>query len=318
MERQPFEWEESDIERLIDNKVSESTSLDYKRCDALIEHKKQTRQQIISEMSKDISSFANAEGGTIVYGIIEENHLPKAIDEGYDPTIVRREWLEDVIDSNVKRKIDGLRIKQIELKSHKPGRVIYIIHVPQSLQGAIQANDFRYYQRRNFKSEPMEDYQVRDIMNRFKHPLLLPVLTYKVSKDEPFFIEYELVLDLVNKGVVTAKRFGMDMFFPSFSAPVIPNYEHKRVVDIKIFSPQEPYRKYTGYVFRNTEVLFPGESKEIFGPYGNDRLFYKIMDDKWQESYKWKIYVTTYADDMPPKRSEYPFSEFQKFEAKEK
>jgi len=35
-----------------------------------------------NEISKDVSAFANSDGGTIIYGIEEEGHLPKRIDGG--------------------------------------------------------------------------------------------------------------------------------------------------------------------------------------------------------------------------------------------
>ena len=179
MKKQPFEWEEEDIQRLIDNQRKEATDLEYKQCSVLVENKKKPREKIIEALSKDVSSFANTEGGTIIYGVIEEGHLPKKIDEGFDPTKIKKEWIEDIIDANVKPKIEGLKIKQVELNRNNPGKVIYIIYIPRSLQGAIQAKDYRYYQRRNFEAEPMEDYQVRDAMNRSRYTLLKPEIDFK-------------------------------------------------------------------------------------------------------------------------------------------
>jgi len=310
MAKEPFEWEEEDIKRLIDNQIQESSNLEYKRCDALIEHGKQTRQKIIDEISKDVSSFANAEGGTIIYGVIEDKNLPKDIDGGFDPTIVRREWLEDVIDSNVKPKIEGLRIKQIVSQSKSPGKVIYVIYVPQSLQGAIQANDQRYYQRRNFKAEPMEDYQVRDVMNRFKHPLLKPEIDFESRTITSDLHEYGLLLKLANKGVITAKAFGMDMLFPKMYSPKMQPYLRY----VSVYLPEKMFENYHAFKFRNVEsqtgVLFPGEKWKVFG--GGD-FTYTVNDKNWEQSFLLKIYITTYADDMPPQKSEYSFSKFHNF-----
>ena len=312
MERQPFEWEEEDIQRLIDNQRKEATDLEYKRCDALVENEKKSREKIIEELSKDVSSFANAEGGTIIYGIIEEGRLPKIIDEGFDPNKIKREWIEDIIDSNVKPKIEDLKIKQVELNRNNPGKVIYIIYTPQSLQGAIQAKDYRYYQRRNFKAEPMEDYQVRDVMNRFKHPLLKPEIEFKPRKIEGNLHEYGLILTLVNKGVITAKAFGMDMLFPRVYSPKLEGVSTIKYTSVYI--PEKPFENYSGFKFRNVEsqigVLFPGEKQMIFR---SDTLTYTVNDKNWEESFLLKIYITTYADDMPPQKSEYPFNKFHKF-----
>ena len=214
MEKQSFEWEEEDIQRLIDNQRKEATDLEYKRCDALVKNGKKPREKIIEDLSKDVSSFANAGGGTIIYGVIEEGHLPKKIDKGFNPAKIKREWIgdiEDIIDSNVEPKIDGLKIKQVELNRNNPGKVIYIIYILQSLQGAIQAKDYRYYQRRNFKAEPMEEYQVRDVMNRFKYPLLKPEIDFKRQKflpGEEYSIKKaakSLEVNLIKKALIRTK-----------------------------------------------------------------------------------------------------------------
>ena len=199
---------------MIDNQRKEATDLEYKRCDALVKNGKKPREKIIEDLSKDVSSFANAGGGTIIYGVIEEGHLPKKIDKGFNPAKIKREWIgdiEDIIDSNVEPKIDGLKIKQVELNRNNPGKVINIIYIPQSLQGAIQAKDYRYYQRRNFKAEPMEEYQVRDVMNRFKYPLLKPEIGFKRQKflpGEEYSIKKaakSLEVNLIKKALIRTK-----------------------------------------------------------------------------------------------------------------
>jgi len=47
----------------------------------------------------------------------------------------------------------------------------YVVEIPQS-GTAHQALDRKYYRRRNFESTAMEDYEIRDVMNRRKHPFL--------------------------------------------------------------------------------------------------------------------------------------------------
>ena len=169
--REPWEWIQEDLQGLIDNKLTESLTLEYKACPSLdrTDGKKK-------ELSKDVSSFANAMGGTIVYGIIEgngtEKNLPVALDNGYDPQEVSRECLESVINSTIHPRIDGIRINPVLLAS---GNAIYVVSIPQSGRGHM-ASDNRYYKRYNFQSIPMEDYEVRDVMNRS----VAPDLTLKI------------------------------------------------------------------------------------------------------------------------------------------
>jgi hypothetical protein len=161
----PCEWTEQDILDLIANGVAEDLNLEYKRCDGLKrnEHSKK-------EISKDVSSFANSAGGTIVYGVIDDKHVPTAIDEGYDPRgEITKEWLENVITSTIHRRIDSIRIKPVALTSTQPGRVLYVVHIPQSNR-PHQAIDHRFYKRFNFKAEPMEEYEIWDVARRNEGP----------------------------------------------------------------------------------------------------------------------------------------------------
>jgi Putative DNA-binding domain len=165
---------QADLERLITDQVQESLTLDYKASAALGRDK-------IREICKDVSAFANSAGGQILYGIEENGHLPMRIDDGVDPAAVRKEWIEQIIDSNVQPRIEGLRIQPIPLAS---GRTAYVVSVPQATTYAPhQAPDNRYYFRQNFQSVPMEDYQVRDALRRATTPELFVRLKMGVNQE---------------------------------------------------------------------------------------------------------------------------------------
>ena len=161
-------WEEGDLLSLIENKVEEDVGLDYKASPSL---GKQERQK--NDLSKDVSAFANSAGGIIVYGITEVDHFPTELDEGYDPGEVSKEWVEQVIQGRIRPRINGIHINPVRLDRTHPGRVAYVLTIPQSTT-AHQAFDKKYYKRFNFESVPMEDHEIRDVMNRLKYPLVLP------------------------------------------------------------------------------------------------------------------------------------------------
>lgn len=163
--REPWDWVEEDIRFLIQEGVQESLNLEYKRCESLDKN----NPNRIKDLSKDVSAFANSAGGVIIYGVIETNHLPTEIDDGYDPADIKREWIEQVINSTIQRRIDGIRIKQIEL-TNNPGRVIYVVSIPQSKRAPHMAKDHIFYKRYNYQSVPMEEYEVRDVANRVDAP----------------------------------------------------------------------------------------------------------------------------------------------------
>lgn len=153
-------WTENLILDLVKNKVPESLTMEYKRIDALRNNNKNK-----NEISKDVSAFANSAGGTLIYGVVEDGHHPTEIDEGVSPDDISKEWLEQVINSRISRKIPDLLIHQIEISKPK-GNVIYVIEIPQSHLAPHMASDYRYYKRYNFQSVPMEEYEVRDVGNR--------------------------------------------------------------------------------------------------------------------------------------------------------
>jgi hypothetical protein len=151
-----------DLQRLIDDEVQESLTLDYKVSPALAKDSKSR-----DEICKDVSAFANAAGGQIIYGIEEEKRKPTRIDQGSDLT---REWIEQVIDSNVQPRIESFVVKPISLDA---GRHAYVLTIGQAVTRAPhQARDKKYYKRQNFQSVPMEDYEIRDILRRATTPEL--------------------------------------------------------------------------------------------------------------------------------------------------
>jgi hypothetical protein len=164
----------ADLQRCIDERLTESLVLDYKASPAL--GRDPGRK---NELAKDVSAFANSAGGQIVYGIEEHDSVPVRIDQGLDPTEITKEWLEQVIDTNVFPRIEGLLIDQVALDE---GRVAYVINVPQATSRAPhQAPDKRYYRRQNFQNVAMEDYEIRDMLRR--SVVSEPFLTFKFQDD---------------------------------------------------------------------------------------------------------------------------------------
>lgn len=175
-----------DLQRYISNQVQENLHLDYKGSESLNPKKRH-------EIAKDVSAFANSDGGMIIYGLREENHLPVKIDNGADHEQFSKEWLEQGINSNVSPKIDGLTIVAIPLSDTHSA---YAVGIPKSYRGPHQERESkRYYRRYNFQSAPMEDYEINDIRNRrigvppgvdfdieIKHGVLISLVISNIGK----------------------------------------------------------------------------------------------------------------------------------------
>jgi len=110
----------SDIQKLIDNQIEESIHLEYKQSDAF--GKTDGKRK---EIAKDVSSFANSDGGIIIYGLTEQNHKAESLSfiNGNEFT---KEWLEQTIQSNVQRNIPNLKIVPIRFEGDIE-KTIYVV-----------------------------------------------------------------------------------------------------------------------------------------------------------------------------------------------
>jgi hypothetical protein len=157
----------ADLQRLVDEGLEESLTLDYKDSRALTRDGKGP-----DEMCKDVSALANSAGGQLIYGIQEDKKRgkPKAMDAGVEDPKVTREWIEQVLTSRVQPRMIGVRIDRIELS---PDKYAYVVTVPPTNIGPHQAPDKKYYRRFDLQSVPMEDYEIRDVQKRTTTPHLV-------------------------------------------------------------------------------------------------------------------------------------------------
>jgi len=148
-----------DIEELIKNEIPESTYLEYKGAEALSKSEGKKK-----EISKDVCAFANADGGILIYGVGEHDNLPRAI-EFIDTLIFSSEWLDQIIHSNIQRKIQGLKIISI-LNSKNQNECIFVLKIPRSIDAPHLAKTGKFHIRRNFHVQEMEEYEIREAYKR--------------------------------------------------------------------------------------------------------------------------------------------------------
>ena len=151
-----------DIQALIDNHAEEGVNLELKRADAL-------SKENADKITKTLSAFANSDGGIVIYGVAEQDHV--ASDYSFvDGNKITTENIS-MIARYVQPAIDGLTIYPIR-KDNDFSKSIYIVKVPRSDKAPHMAKDHRYYKRNNVESIPMEDFDVKDVMSRIQNPLL--------------------------------------------------------------------------------------------------------------------------------------------------
>lgn len=218
-----------DLQSLIDNEIEESTELEFKSSFAIGNMKWK------EELAKDVSAMANANGGTIIYGIRQkEGGQGHAIPSELLPipyTEMSKDKLSQLLSSSIQPVIDNVEITVIP-KDENGG--FFIVKIPQSNTAHQNRLTHLYYKRRNATIEVMEDYEIRDVMNRSKHPFV--ELEFELQKttihitEKPLMqhsfgvpvknkhytkIEYKLHFRLVNKGKVYAKYINYFLHIPA-------------------------------------------------------------------------------------------------------
>lgn len=172
---------------MLTNEQPESDHLDYKDQRALdvINQKpkppapglQKAQNDAITELTRDVSAFANSDGGMLIYGISEDEqtHLPTAINVGFPNNgKVSKEWLGDLIDSRISPRISGIRIIPIK---RSDTHSLFVIDVPKSSRAPHQADDGVHYRRYNFSNRRMQSYELKEVFQarRLESPRLLAV-----------------------------------------------------------------------------------------------------------------------------------------------
>jgi len=155
--------EKSDIDSLIVNQVPENRTIDYK------EELPGNTDNDKKEFLADISSFANASGGDIIYGIQEKRDskgqptgLPessKGLNGINTDAEIRR--LENIIRDNIAPRIMGIQITAVE--GFTKGAII-IIRIPRSFASPHMVTfkkHSRFYSRNSAGKYPLDVTEIR-------------------------------------------------------------------------------------------------------------------------------------------------------------
>jgi hypothetical protein len=177
---------EQDLQRYIGQ--SESIRLEFK-ASALLSHEKDL---LVKELTKEVSAFANTEGGVMIIGIKEgkqgKRNIAVEIDEGTDPTHMPPDRLEALIASNISPAVPGLVVRRIDLQGPKAGRVAFVVIVPKGSTAYQATKTFNYWGRNEFSANQLHDNVIRLLMTRGRvaHAVIELIDVSKVSADEDY------------------------------------------------------------------------------------------------------------------------------------
>ena len=193
---------EDDLQELIDNSVSEKKTIEYKQ--SLPGNSDADKKEFLA----DISSFSNASGGDLIYGIMEDRDkgIPKKLEgltvENADQVITR---LENMIRDGIKPRISGIIIQPIKVLKSK---VALLIRIPRSWNSphrvTFKGHD-KFYTRSTNGKYPLDVAELRIAFNlsetitekirRFREDRISKIFANETPV--PFYDNAKIVLHII-------------------------------------------------------------------------------------------------------------------------
>lgn len=246
-----------DIQALIDNHAEEGVHLELKRANAL-------SKENADKVTKTFSAFANSDGGIVVYGVAEDNHVASEY-SFVDGNKITTEYIS-IIARYVQPSVEGLKIYPIR-KDGDFSKSIYVVQVPRSDKAPHMAKDHRYYKRNNVESIPMEDFDVKDVMNRIHNPKLGIVSCFLTKIPQKFegqeYSKFSFVAMVDNYGKVMSQNYKLISYFFCIDETLSPKYSPANYLVTKAKSLVIGDMFCTKISTPSIEAIFPNEKVEF-------------------------------------------------------
>jgi hypothetical protein len=282
--------EMKDLRRLCKERVEESLTLEFKSCNELKPgtpfHDGKTltarqREKVIDELTKDVVAFLNSAGGTVVYGIQEKKSRAYRIDESSafnsknTQDDIGPERIVQWLRAHIQPTPSSLNVYTVladEATADSPWYIV--VEVPQG-QTAYMAKDHKFYKRVSNIVQPMEQYEVADVMNRSQAAALdLRIPRFGVQGSDGLWAHLSLGIEVTSTNFV-ASEYGalkLTLAYPLRFGPstglVFPGSEVARV-GMVVGDAEAPVPHATSLMVRwgahTGSVVFPGDWFDFHG-----------------------------------------------------
>ncbi len=214
---------QEDLDNLIKMGIEENIHLEYKR--------KLTSNE---KIAKSLSSFANSDGGNIIYGILEEDHKPTNINP-INPKDIK-EKLDHIAHNGIDPPLN-IKIWPVDIQTETNKGQAFVVYVPKKYPYLHYAKtNHRYYKRTNFSSVPMERYEIEQafkliseketsinlVLDKIEkefvglnddHNLEIRLIVCPVQYGEKLFQISVKMSDFLNKNILKTPNFQNDIIY---------------------------------------------------------------------------------------------------------
>ena len=305
------------IYSFINEKAQESLYLEFKSGKAL------TRQNDSrKELVKDVTGFANADGGLIVYGIEEKKENGIASAAAIAPLMLEeidKDWVSAVIRDNTSPRFHNFDVIEILVEG---GRVL-VVDVRAGGTAHQNLFDNKYYQRAGVANVALTDFQIRDLMARSTKPQADVSPKIRPVQQLFEFHRYLFGVSIRNTGIVTMEKWWFEIDVP---AQILTD-TRSRVVDrmrehrlfarmtrkLKTSLGNDIYRiSFGDHFFDGTRhIIHPQQYLDfIANPMDIPQFIIEIDQDRYREIRDKALPWTLYLNNSTPVTGYIPFSDW--------
>ncbi len=150
---------EQDLQALIEQKEVEGKTIEYKQ--ALPGNADADKKKFLA----DVSSFSNSSGGDLMYGMVEDKGMPKALDGldigDFDQV---KQRLENLVRDGIEPRIPSLTIQRVPLSNT---RTALVIRVPKSWSSPhrVRLGHDKFYARNSAGKYQLDVAELRIAFN---------------------------------------------------------------------------------------------------------------------------------------------------------
>lgn len=269
-----------DLATFTSNQTTEHIYFDYKSSpEGKPEERAKKLEEFRNDVAKDITAFANSEGGLLIIGFCEK-------DKKIKPISIKSETFDHQLKGTKMNPIPDFKIATVDVEENTEIKYVHLIDIPQGNK-VYQAPDNKFYRRSNGQNHgPLNQQEILDVAGRSGKPNVEIELWFSIQDAAQNLFLVEIILKNTGRSIAEYPFFRLQTYSslkPRFS----PSFDGRFDDSIR----------FTGIYRKPDVVLYPDVEENIgffaFTPNYDDLdlniLFCAKDQEKIEASLKLKI-----------------------------